>query len=58
MTLTEYRCPKCGFLLFKTDAVRGVVQAPCPKCRALRTMPVDRLTDRSAPRRVVAVSSA
>lgn len=37
---TEYHCPECGRLLFKSDASAGVVQTPCPKCRAIRTVPV------------------
>lgn len=49
MTLVEYRCLKCGRLLFKSDAATGRVQIPCPRCEtvqmiALKPSPTLRLT--------------
>jgi DNA-directed RNA polymerase subunit RPC12/RpoP len=35
-----YRCPKCGKLLFKSDAPQGAVQVPCPRCGAIRLVKV------------------
>lgn len=36
--MNEYRCPKCGKLLFKSDAPTGRVQAFCRPCGALRVV--------------------
>jgi phage FluMu protein Com len=45
----EYRCVKCGRLLFKADAAAGRIQIPCPRCEtiqmvALKAAPTTRLT--------------
>lgn len=37
MSLQEHRCPKCGHLLCKADAV-GRVDVPCTKCKKIRTL--------------------
>lgn len=52
MSLTEYRCPSCGKLLFKSDAPTGVVQTPCPRCRAVKLVKVQ-----SPPVRLTAVGA-
>jgi phage FluMu protein Com len=38
--MKDYRCPKCGRLLFKSDAPAGYVQIACEICRRVRTLPV------------------
>jgi phage FluMu protein Com len=40
VSLTEYRCPTCQKLLFKSDAPTGVVQTPCPRCRSVKMVQV------------------
>jgi len=40
VTLTVYRCPSCGRLLFKSDAPAGTVQTNCPQCKRVRSVEV------------------
>jgi len=31
--LKEFRCPKCGKLLFAEDITEGKVEIKCPRCK-------------------------
>jgi len=37
--MNEYRCPRCGRLLCKTDGT--VVSVKCPRCDVVRTLKLD-----------------
>lgn len=41
MTLREFRCPKCGKLLVRSDAQSGRIEAFCRPCGARRLFELD-----------------